>query len=68
LDRIHPVSESGIAGARQDDVRSGCVKNAGQGNELLRAIRETVQEYDYTFSFMSMDEEAAASFWAEREG
>src|SRR5437764_6019248 len=32
LDGIHAVSESGIAGARQDDVSSGCMENACQRN------------------------------------
>src|SRR5271167_1763099 len=61
LDGIHAVSESSIAGARQDDVGSGCMKNACQGNELLRAIREAVEEYEDTFGFVSLGEQAAAS-------
>src|SRR4030088_1742226 len=68
LDGIHAVSESGIAGARQDDVGSGCMKNACQGNELLWAIREAVEKYEDAFGFVSLGEQAAASFWAEREG
>src|SRR5271165_3548764 len=67
LDGIHAVSESGIAGARQDDV-GGCMKNACQGNELLRAIREAVERYDETFGFVNLGVQSAAAFWAEREG
>ena len=68
LEGIHAVSESGIAGARQNNVSSGCIKNARQGNELLRAIREAVEEYEDTFGFVSLGEQAAASLGSEREG
>jgi hypothetical protein len=68
LDGIHAVGESGIAGARQDDISSGRVKNACQGKELLRAIREAVKKNKGTLSLMSMGEQAAATFRAEREG
>ena len=68
LDGIHAVSESGIAGARQDNVSSGCIKNACQGNELLRAIRKAVEEYEDTFGLVSMGEQVAASLGAEWEG
>ena len=61
LDSIHAVSESGITGARQDDVSSGCMKNACQRNELLRAIREAMEEYEDTFGFVSLGEQATAS-------
>jgi hypothetical protein len=68
LDGIHAVGESSIAGAGQDDVSSGCIKNACQGNELLRTIREAVEEYEDTFGFVSLGEQAAASLGAEPEG
>jgi len=68
LDGIHAVSESGIAGARHYDVSSGFMKDVCQGNELLRAIREAVEEYEDTFGFLSLGDQAAASLFAEREG
>lgn len=66
LDGIHTVSESGIAGARQDDVGSGCMKNACQGKELLRAIREAVKENEGAFGFVSVAEQATSSLGGER--
>jgi hypothetical protein len=67
LEVIHAVSESGIAGARHYDVSSGCMEDARQRNELLRAICEAVEEYEDAFGFVSLGEQATASLWAERE-
>ena len=67
LDGIHAVSESGIAGARYYDVSSGCMEDARQRNELLRAICEAVEKYEDAFGFVSLGEQATASLWAERK-